>query len=192
MVHDSTLWSPLVFVGSDPCAPKINRVLLSLWRSSGVRSAGVTNEFFWRVTTLLPACCDPPAWQHSSPVVQQSDPSLGKVGLTFQWYCFHAEVVLGKLFHLLPYPQLTCICKNRCVLPFQVLLTNSFMELAVSDPNGPVRATEKLAITRERPESTAVRFLQLEVGEHPLYYSTFHWYGWEVDFFPPWTCTSLH
>lgn len=90
------------------------------------------------------------------------------------------------------YLQLTCICKNRCVLSFQVLLTNSFMELAVSDPNGPVRATEKLAITRERPESTAVRFLQQEVGEHPLYYSTFHWYGWEVYFFPPWTCTSLH
>ena len=78
MVPASTPWRPSVFVGPDPYSLKVNGVLLSLGRSSGIGSVGATGQ----VTALLLVCCHPPASQHSSTAVQQTQGlELGKSGV---------------------------------------------------------------------------------------------------------------
>lgn len=77
-------WCPSVFVGPDCYSLKVNEVLLSLGRSSGIGSAGARDQTFWRVLALLPVYCDPPASQHSSTVAQQTQgPELGESGVQF-------------------------------------------------------------------------------------------------------------
>lgn len=129
-------------------------------------------------------CCDPPASQHSSSVLQQRQvPDPAKVELNPLWNFSPPDFILGKLFQFL---------LHRQTLPWRSLVLQRSVDKQLSGSPGNrvllVSATEKLAGIRRRPESTAVRFPPPEQEEMAaiLTYILLAVLGW--GFLPPCVC----